>query len=447
MQISTNYSINPIRKNGLINGANKTNANKRETHPVKGEFSSLNSPNFGTSIVKVVDFEAKLKDYRAFAQKLSIEGLKNQLDKFSKELLELDNNYKNKKYLIATQPWWHFKRKAPQYNQAMENYLKERTIVMEQKAIAAEMYETEYKKTHNVQSQLDRDIEQYKQTTIANAKTHKNSENAKNKHFDRYGFDSLAGYEKEKMVLERYVLNPIKQEQMGVAVAVPGSILFFGPQGNGKSTFAEAFAEESNTEVTEAKIKPNLPHKIKEQVFLKTLLEKAEKAKGHFEATNQRTVIIVDELDEVTGQNSVINKELSEFLETCSDKYHCTVFATTNYPENIGLNLKEDNMLFPVRVGIDPPNVENKARIIEFYTKGRIPEKIDCQTLAQKIEEREKEIRAVYSNAYLEELLLEATTPNEIWARAQLIIPNISEQELLKYQEQVELLSNGKIVF
>ena len=67
------------------------------------------------------------------------------------------------------------------------------------------------------------------------------------------GFDSIAGYEKEKFILTDSFINLLPLEAAGQDVEFPNSILFFGPIGNGKTSFAKAFANSANCNFVEAK--------------------------------------------------------------------------------------------------------------------------------------------------------------------------------------------------
>lgn len=58
------------------------------------------------------------------------------------------------------------------------------------------------------------------------------------------GFGRIAGYDKEKNILMQMVGSPIVLEKDGQHADVPNGILFFGPKGNGKTVFAESFAQQ-----------------------------------------------------------------------------------------------------------------------------------------------------------------------------------------------------------
>ena len=445
MRITTNYATSTIIKNGKSScDYNHQQKSKYQTHPPKDEFSALKGINFKSiAINKPTNFTKRLENYKDYAKQLSPEDLKVHIDNFQKALKELETKKNNKNLAIHLQPWWKFKRKAPQYNKIEEDYAKERFEKIEMLAVATQLYETAYYEAHNAKGNLAEDIANHRMST-SRAKAYKDYEDAKNKYYENTGFASLAGYEEEKKILEKFVIMPIHQEKAGINSEIPGSILFFGPQGNGKSSFASALAQEADTKTELALIKTNI--KDFDKVFLKNLQKQAELAEKHYQDTKQRTIIIVDEIDTVTDEYSSVNKALENFLDTCSEKYHCTIFATTNYPEKVKLNLKDNNQIFPVRVGIDPPNITNKAQIMEYYAKDRIIENIDFEELAQKIEEREKNLKSIYSNAFLEQIVLDATTKEEIINNINNTIPNITEKELHEYQEQLERLSENKIV-
>ncbi len=442
MQISTNYSINPIRKNGLINGANKTNANKRETHPVKGEFSSLNSPNFCKTYVVPSSFGQKLQGYQEYAKNLSLESLRAELAGLEEAYKSFKRIFENKESQIKNAPWWKFKNKTKQINEIKREFLKQFSENVKMRSLLQEQFQQKLAQANDLQKRILGEIENHKASTIGAAKSERADEYARMKHLDKKGFDSIAGYDNEKNILNFHVISAIRREQAGEKINVPGSILFFGPQGNGKSSFAEAFAYESGARVEKFPVRNR---KNCDELFFNRLIQKAKESENYFQTSGdrQRTILIIDEIDTITGKNSTINKKLAEFLETCSDKYHCTVFATTNYPERIKLNLKYDSGLFPVRVGIDPPSVDYKAKVLKFYGDDVIKEPVDYTAIAQKIEEREKELESVYSNARLKRIALSSKNEKDIMENIEKLQPDISKSALLNYNKISEMLSEG----
>ncbi len=282
--------------------------------------------------------------------------------------------------------------------------------------------------------------------TVSASKALKAGEQAKYAAYSQLkGFDAIAGYEYEKAVLDKFFISEIKNERAGKEANVPGSILFFGPQGNGKTSFAKAFAQES-----EARVR-NIPtnstcSKGKERfkIFLDKLYNEAKLAEEHYQKgdTNQRTIILIDEFDNVAGKNSTIRKELEKFMQTCFDKYHCTVFATTNYPEKIAMNLKKENSAFPYRVALDPPTADTKARVLEFYTKGRDIEPIDIPAAVKKIEEKESSLDTLFCNAFLKKIALGAKNQEEIYKMIQKITNLNLRPKTLNRSENKQQYSN-----
>lgn len=261
------------------------------------------------------------------------------------------------------------------------------------------------------------------------------------------GFAALAGYDKEKNLLNNSIISLIKSEREGHKLDIPGSILFFGPQGNGKSTFAEAFAHEADCEVEFINVEMG---RDSDKIFYTELQKAANEAKAKFESDgelkNKRTILIIDEFDQVAGKNSRYLSEIDSFLKNCSKEYHCTVFATTNYPEKLKLNFEKD-YIFPFRVGVDPSTIEDKAKILEFYMNGRNKESIDFLAVAQKIDEREKEEVVVFSNAFLKQAALNSKSEEDLLINLAKIQPNIGKNEIENYQKAFKLLARGKMVF
>ena len=185
------------------------------------------------------------------------------------------------------------------------------------------------------------------------------------------GFDAIAGYDKEKYILTEQFTNLLPYEQAGADINLPGCILFYGPIGNGKTSFAIAFAQSAGCLYDEAKItvrsrarNSQQKHKEEEESLYKDLLNKAKTAQQNFLKNGGRTIILLDEIDRVGYEGSFIQGDLKRFLEKCSDEYHCTVFATTNNPLALSNPLCSEKRM-PIKVNIDPPNHEN-AKVLSI---------------------------------------------------------------------------------
>lgn len=261
------------------------------------------------------------------------------------------------------------------------------------------------------------------------------------------GFDSIAGYEKEKFILTDSFINLLPLEKAGQNVEIPNSILFFGPVGNGKTSFAKAFANSANCNFAEAKSSRTARTKSdREKSFYDNLLSNAKVAQQNFLETGKRTIILVDEIDRFAYEDSCVNAKLKRFLETCSEDYHCTVFATTNNPLKIPSAIRGPKRM-PIKVCIDPPDETNAALVFEHYLK-------DCknadltqinfdelaQVLCSVLPER------AYNNSQIESICnecienLDTVTQEDLIYYIKRETPGIDREDIMKYKEERELL-------
>ncbi len=268
--------------------------------------------------------------------------------------------------------------------------------------------------------------------------------NNKNKH---KGFDSIAGYEKEKFILTDSFINLLPLEVAGQDVEFPNSILFFGPVGNGKTSFAKAFANSANCNFVEAKSSKTVRSKSdREKSFYDNLLSNAKIAQQNFLDTGKRTIILVDEIDRFAYEDSSINAKLKRFLENCSEDYHCTIFATTNNPMEIPSAIRGSKRM-PIKVCIDPPDETNAALVFEHYLKDceNIDlSKIDFDELAEVLCSVQPE--RAYNNSQIESICNECIESSDTITQEDLIyhikreVPGIDRESMVKYKEEKELL-------
>lgn len=265
------------------------------------------------------------------------------------------------------------------------------------------------------------------------------------------GFSKIAGYNSEKELLNKYFISEIKKEQNGEQANVPNSVLFFGPTGNGKTTFAKAFAKETGCKLIPIRAKVSTGSDAEtDKIFMTELHNKAEKSEENFQKTGTRSILFIDEFTKVADKDSTILPELTDFLSNCSDKYHCTLFAASNHPLNIALPMEGEKAVFPYVVSIDPPNIENKTEVMKFYLKGRMPEGTDYKKLAEYADKKEQEKQSVFNIAQLKEDICwegldKKITTDEVLNNIDNTEPNIDKQALNKFSDEMDKLLKHEV--
>lgn len=206
------------------------------------------------------------------------------------------------------------------------------------------------------------------------------------------GIEKIAGYNSELGVLQREFIDRVNVEKLGQDVDIFGSILFFGPYGNGKTHITKSVAEATGCNI----VKVRHTAKSSDEKTMKKIIEFAEIGEERFKADRTRTIIFIDEVDKIIGKNSTVSKEFEEFIKECSDKYHCSVFATTNNPLDLSVDMSDPDV-FPIKMSIDPPNDENMEKIFKYYLNGMHIEGVDYQKIVETAKKRENETDAKYS--------------------------------------------------
>ena len=210
------------------------------------------------------------------------------------------------------------------------------------------------------------------------------------------GFGSVAGYQTEKNILLAQIGNSIIAERSGQPAEIPNGILFYGPKGNGKSLFAKAFAEQLECHNTKIELD------IDEATNWKNLKIAAQKAQEDFEKDGKRTIIRIEEFDAFAPKNSGIVSVLKSFMDDVSTKYHATIFATTNFPENIDDILLRSGR-FNVKIALAPANKENAKEVLKHYGKDFADKTVDFEELADEIIKVQPEV--AFSNARIKSII------------------------------------------
>ena len=229
---------------------------------------------------------------------------------------------------------------------------------------------------------------------------------------ENFGFHKIGGYEAEKMALRANFIDKLDDEKAGklLDVALPNAILFYGPTGCGKTTFAEAFAQEADCAYELISCRGE----FKEQQLISQLygddddIGILEKAERRFKKTNKRTIILIDEFDRFFGKNvsSKFINGLKKLFEVCSEEYHVTFFLTTNNPQKIPYELRNAHRT-GIIINLDPPNKKNTISVIEHYLKNTQVEELVYQLILDKLFQYAPD--SVYSNSHIKTICEIAT--------------------------------------
>lgn len=245
------------------------------------------------------------------------------------------------------------------------------------------------------------------------------------------GFNRLAGYESEKTTLQRYLINPIFEEQSGKPIKLPNAILFFGPTGVGKTTFAIALAQEIKEGKEPVKIDmTNDPDEIMEEIEVMS-----RRARKHYKETGERTLILLDEVETIANDDSEVLDELKAKLTKAFKEDKCIYIMTSNNP-----TLISKDILTPDRTGlivsVDPPDYDNAQAVTEFYFKNLKNANIDYSRLARVLTQQKN---GAYSNSGIEEIYkscctMKISSTDDIINAINSTQPNITRSELASYE-------------
>lgn len=256
------------------------------------------------------------------------------------------------------------------------------------------------------------------------------------------GWDKIAGYDQEKTILTDEFINNIVLEKRGNKdVTFPNGILFFGPTGNGKTTFAEAFAEQIQCPLIEI----NPLNDLKEE-----LRKALNSSKENFEKTGTRSIILMDEFDNF-GSKKPENQQtvamLKAIMTSCSDKYNATMFLTTNNPQDIDSILLADSRC-PIRVYLDPPNRQNAENVFKYYLAGKTKNNINYNNVVTDLFNNQKDsaysnskIKTIVETCYKETAKLgRSITEGDLIEKIRKTLPDITGEHLKKYAKDIKMI-------
>ena len=182
------------------------------------------------------------------------------------------------------------------------------------------------------------------------------------------GFNRISGYEEIKEKLkEEFILSSIMKDRTSQGADVPNVVLFYGPSNNGKTTFAQALAEQSLSNIVTVS--------GGEDDAMEMIKGYAEESLKNYNKSldKKRTIIVVNEAELLTNKYSTDLDEFKDFIKDCSDKYKCTIFLTSNHSLFIDKNILAQTSF---KVPVEPADRKTCKEIIvdNFNTANIKPE-------------------------------------------------------------------------
>lgn len=272
--------------------------------------------------------------------------------------------------------------------------------------------------------------------------------------------DCIAGYDSEKQLLRSAFVEQVALEKAGNAANVPNGILWYGPIDTGKTAMAMAVAREADSCLVE--LNPSIAD------FAKKVYDTLQEAKDRYIDTQQRTVILINEIDSHLEKLNFNNNNIAQsktWLDNCasipkdnSSGFATTFFFTTNHPDVVTSEiLLKDNRISKL-IALEPASENNIKEIIEFYLNkldknGFVieNEEIDYDKIIQKMNPNDE--KGAFGNGKIAKIVERAFTDfnkdidkeksleEHLLARIDKAKRNIPKEELQEFKEQVEDLS------
>lgn len=374
----------------------------------------------------------------------------NEFQERNRRINKITQTMNKRRSYIDKLPWYK-RHQKPLHNITLEEISKKQSESQIQKGALAKIKAdaiSSAKKVDNLESELAAKDARQKQINRMIADIKVGDYRAKE------GFSQLAGYQKEKDILYRYFIYEIAKSKNGHSANIPNAILFFGPKGNGKTTFATAFAQEIGCDEALSVKALGLNLSKRADAFHECLIKQAELSKKIYESEGKISILFIDELGNLLNESSPRYKDTVDFMQDCYNKYHCIVFAVTNYPLKISLSA-DDNEIFPFIVSVDPPNDDNKREILEYYLKDKLTTKItdnDYDHLVNLLKQQEFSSDGAYSVSQLKYNICEANSDSKIEYNkivtnilSESGKPNISLHQLEEHEKAYQKLMTNEV--
>ena len=170
------------------------------------------------------------------------------------------------------------------------------------------------------------------------------------------------------------------------------------------------------------------------------LEEKGKEAQEHFEKSRRRSII---QLNEFGAFNNASEKDINKFIDfikNCSDKYHLTLFLTTNDP----LNIDKRILSLTENIPMGPASKDDVINILEYYLKTKNIPNLDYDKVAEEIIKDNPQ--KYYSNGQIENIALylpngKEVSQDDLIAIIRKVPPLINDQIMNKFIKEQELLN------